>query len=109
MTDTQLIDWLETQFSGKWRMSIFIAHELGSEMVLLERKSDAMQGVIHRAKTVRGAIKLAMEFDRGEDEPAESEYGPSDHQQELSRAGHEASEARYRQNMTDAGRSHLLP
>lgn len=34
---------------------------------------------------------------------------PTDAQQELSRDGHEASEARYREGMTDAGRGALLP
>lgn len=48
-----------------------------------------------------------LEFD--EPEESENEDGPTDEQQELSRAGHEASEARYRQQMQDAGRGHLLP
>lgn len=48
---------------------------------------------------------------RAEDERLEklkSENGPTDAQQKLSTAGHEASESRYRQQMQDAGRGHLL-
>ncbi len=37
------------------------------------------------------------------------EEGPTDAQQEISHAGAEASEARYREQMKDAGRGHLLP
>jgi hypothetical protein len=40
---------------------------------------------------------------------AEDEDGPTDEQQELARAGAEVSDARYRQQMQDAGRGHLLP
>lgn len=39
----------------------------------------------------------------------EDEDGPSDHQQGLARAGAEAADMRYRQNLKDAGRGHLLP
>lgn len=54
-------------------------------------------------KRIRAAIAKAS------DGLADSEDGPTDAQQELSRAGHEASEARYREQMQQSGRGHLLP
>lgn len=65
--DSKLLDWLETKFDGRWRESIFIAHELGADGVLV-MDSRGQPGVVHRAKTVRGAIRLAMQHDDDEDE-----------------------------------------
>jgi hypothetical protein len=66
MTDTQLLDFLEALFTGKFRNSLFIGHDLptfgdSQQMVNLDIRSQL--SCIHRAKTVRGAIKLAIEED----------------------------------------------
>lgn len=70
-----------------------------------------------------GKVEIQYNWFRGDDEeelrcdlhkddpdvaPAESQEGPTDAQQELSAAGHEASEVRYREQMQQAGRGHLL-
>lgn len=44
-----------------------------------------------------------------DEEEDESQEGPSDALQELWRASAEAADIRYRQQMKDAGRGHLLP
>jgi hypothetical protein len=62
MNDTELMDWLETQLGSKWKNSIFIGQEIdGSKMVNLDVR--ALSGMVFRAKTVRGAIKLAIEHE----------------------------------------------
>lgn len=70
MTDTELLDYLESLFAGKFRNSLFIAHDLptfpgGRQMINMDIRNQA--GVVHRAKTVRGAIKLAMEYKEDEE------------------------------------------
>jgi hypothetical protein len=63
MSDTQLLDFLESLFSGKFRNSLFIGHDLPTfgdshQMINLDIRSQIE--CVHRAKTVRGAIKLAI-------------------------------------------------
>ena len=67
MSDTELLDYLESLFTGKFRNSLFIAHDLPTfagtrQMINMDIRNQS--GVVHRAKTVRGAIKLAMEYER---------------------------------------------
>ena len=63
--DQKLLDWLEERFSGKWRNSIFLAHEVcGDGMLIMDIHSNP--SVVHRAKTVRGAIRLAMAHEQDE-------------------------------------------
>jgi len=64
MSDTQLLDFLESLFTGKFRESLFFAHDLQTfsgvrQMINLDIRSQS--GCVHRAGTVRGAIKLAIE------------------------------------------------
>ena len=64
MSDTELIDFLESLFDGKFRNSLFIGHDLPTfgdsrQMINLDIRSQI--SCVHRAKTVRGAIKLAIE------------------------------------------------
>jgi hypothetical protein len=63
--DRVAMNWLEAKFSGTFRNSIFWGHDIdGSEMMNLDLRSQP--GVIHRAKTVRGLFKLAMEHEKGD-------------------------------------------
>lgn len=71
MNDTELLDFLEAQFTGKLRNSIFIAHERDvipgcRRMINMDMRSQP--GVVHRAKTVRGAIKLAIQHAKDENQ-----------------------------------------
>lgn len=60
--DAKLLRWLESKFAGMFRNSIFWGHDIdGSEMMNMDLRSQP--GVIHRAKTVRGLIRLAMEHE----------------------------------------------
>jgi len=64
MSDTQLLDYLESLFAGKFRNSLFIGHDLPTfgdsrQMINLDIRSQI--SCVHRAKTVRGAIKLAIQ------------------------------------------------
>ena len=72
MSDTELLDFLEAQFAGKFRNSIFLAHEREvfpgcKRMINMDMRSQS--GVVHRAKTVRGALKLAIEHAADEEQP----------------------------------------
>lgn len=63
MSDTKILEWLESRFTGKWKNSIFIAtDQFGEGMLVMDERKTA--GVVHRAKTIRGLIKLAMEHER---------------------------------------------
>lgn len=56
-TDKALIDWLEQQFTGTFRASIFIAHEIGDgESIVLDQKLKE----IVRGKSVREVLTKAM-------------------------------------------------
>jgi hypothetical protein len=68
MTDTELLDYLESLFAGKFRNSLFISHEPSdfTERRMLTLDIRDQHAVVHRAKTVRGAIKLAMEWKEDE-------------------------------------------
>ena len=69
----------------------------GDEVWLTDEEVDKANALLMEA-----ASEIEEDFPDDED-------GPSDHQISLSRAGHEASEARYHQQMTDSGRGRLLP
>ena len=60
-TDTELLDWLEAQFTGRFRNSVFICNELSRDGQMLNMDFKLDHAVVHRAKTVRGLIALAME------------------------------------------------
>lgn len=57
--DTQLLDWLEGQFTGRFRNSIFLANEIGDHGSLL--LDSRQHGTVIRAGTVRELLRLAMQ------------------------------------------------
>lgn len=59
-TDKERLDWLEKQFAGELRTSIFFTHELGSPRVILDQK--LCECVV--ADTIREVIDAAMEQER---------------------------------------------
>ena len=72
MSDTELLDFLEAQFAGKFRNSIFLAHEREvfpgcKRMINMDMRSQP--NTFHRAKTVRGAIRLAIAHAKDEEQP----------------------------------------
>lgn len=60
LADHRALDWMEEQFAGTFRNSVFLGHDIdGSGMINMDLRSQP--SVVHRAKTVRGCIRLAMD------------------------------------------------
>lgn len=62
MNDTQLLDWLEGQFTGTFRNSIFLCNEIGDhEWLLMDRRQN---DEVIRARTVRDLLRKAIDADQ---------------------------------------------
>lgn len=70
--DSRALDWLEEQFTkSRFRNSFIIANEIGEPKMLL-MDSKLQPGVVHRAKTVRGLLNLAIQHEQDEKTSAEA-------------------------------------
>jgi hypothetical protein len=60
LSDTQLLNFLETLFSGRFRNSVFICKDIFGDGLVLDTRS---QCKVHKATTVRELLQQAAKFE----------------------------------------------
>lgn len=61
LSDTELLNFLESLFSGRFRNSVFIGKDIFGDGLVLDTRS---QCKIHKATTVRELLQRAAKFER---------------------------------------------
>ena len=62
LSDTELLNFLETLFSGRFRNSVFICKDIFGDGLVLDTRS---QCKLHKAMTVRDLLNKAAKFEGG--------------------------------------------
>jgi len=61
LSDTELLNYLETLFSGRFRNSIFICKDIFDERLMMDTRNDEK---VHSGTTVRELLQRAAKFER---------------------------------------------